>query len=116
LLYISVGQSGEAEIEALSGEGSLTRAGSTCCVLWRMHSARLSYVEIVTPTDLRNLVVSLGTNGELIASWQLFAEFLEKGVIRRARVHGALLPRKNDVELAIECCRAIQQSPLPLTT
>ena len=41
----------------------------------------------------------------------MFADFLEKGVIRRARVHAAVLPRENDVELAIECCRAIEQLP-----
>ena len=44
------------------------------------------------------------------------ADFLEKGVIRRARVHAAVLPRENDVELALECCRAIENRPLPLTT
>ena len=48
--------------------------------------------------------------------WRLFAEFLEKGVIRRARVHGAIVPRKNDIEIAAACCRAIDGLELPLTT
>ncbi len=49
------------------------------------------------------------------AKWELFADFLEKGVIRRARVYGVLLPREDDIELALECCAAVQQIPLPLT-
>jgi hypothetical protein len=48
--------------------------------------------------------------------WRLFAEFLEKGVIRRARIHGAIVPRDNDVEIAAACCKAIDGLELPLTT
>ena len=53
-----------------------------------------------------------GASGIAVAEWHLFADFLEKGVIRRARVHAALLPRENDFELAVECCRAMEQMPV----
>jgi hypothetical protein len=48
--------------------------------------------------------------------WRLFGEFLEKGVIRRARLHAAVLPRENDIETAAACCAAIDSLELPLTT
>jgi hypothetical protein len=51
-----------------------------------------------------------------VLEWRLFSEFLEKGVIRRARVHAAILPRQNDLEIAAACCAAIDRLELPLTT
>jgi hypothetical protein len=65
--------------------------------------------------DFRQLICSSGLRGEQCAEWHLFSDFLEKGVIRRARVYGVLLPRKNDIELALECCSKFERSPLPLT-
>ena len=85
-------------------------------MLYRLQHGDFSYVEIACATDNRGIDFRPTPDGKLRAEWQLFADFLEKGVIRRAHVHGALLPRENDIELALECCRAIEQSPLPLTT
>ncbi len=115
-LCITIGEDGHANIEPANLVTTIAPTGSTFCVLWRMSAAQVSYVEIASSPDVRHIAFLPGTKGELIAEWHVFADFLEKGVIRRARVHGALLPRKNDVELALECCRAIEQCPLPLTT
>jgi hypothetical protein len=57
-----------------------------------------------------------GSEGNYGVQWQLFSEFLEKGVIRRARVHGAFLRREGDVETAAACCDALERESLPLTT
>jgi hypothetical protein len=46
--------------------------------------------------------------------WQLFAHFLEKGVIRRARLFAALVPA-HDPSLAREAYRQFLRKPLPLT-
>jgi hypothetical protein len=79
-------------------------------------AAPISYVEIVQAADVRQISFGPAGEGRLLAVWQLFEEFLEKGVIRRARIHGALVPRKNDIEVALACCQEIEQIPLPLTT
>ena len=49
------------------------------------------------------------------SKWELFSEFLEKGVIRRARLQAMFVP-EDDVQLVAECCQSIAERPLPLTT
>jgi len=116
VLYIALGEGGQADVEPADRATTITPTGSTCCVLRRLLAAPFSYVEIVSAADVRNIVFPAGAKGRMDAEWRVFADFLEKGVIRRARIHGALLPRENDIELAVECCRAMEHSPLPLTT
>jgi hypothetical protein len=89
--------------------------GQTACLLYRLAEPTLSYIEIVPASDYQNVVVSNATTGARGAVWTLFAEFMEKGVIRRARVMGAFVHRARDLEVAAECCRTIERSPLPLT-
>jgi len=115
-LYLTLAETGEASVEPAEREKVVAPANETCCALWRLSAQPVTYVEIVYATDVREISFGATASGRIFAVWRLFSEFLEKGVIRRARVHGAILPRENDVELAIECCRAIEQSPLPLTT
>ncbi|MEX0599465.1 MAG: hypothetical protein WD205_02405, partial [Rhodothermales bacterium] len=86
------------------------------CLLWRLAGGKLSYAEIVPESDFRQLTVERDADGVASVHWDLFAEFLEKGVIRRARIQGAFLPRQDDIELAAACCRAIDRRALPLTT
>ena len=86
-----------------------------CCVVQRLKDLKLSYVEIMPAGDFHaTRVLTDGKNAAF--EWRLFAEFLEKGVIRRARVHTAILPRENDIEIAAACCKAIDSLKLPLTT
>jgi hypothetical protein len=83
--------------------------------LWRL-STELSYIEIVLQSDVHAIEFEPTAAEGCFLKWRLFSEFLEKGVIRRARVHAVLLPHAGDTELAIECCLAAGDSPLPLTT
>lgn len=115
-LRLSISDNGHAEVGSVEQVAQVLPVGVTCCILRRPSEMSLSYVEIMHTTDFRELVIRPDANGVSCVEWRLFADFLEKGVIRRARVHAALVPRKNDIELAVECCRALQQSPLPLTT
>ena len=66
-------------------------------------------------TDFRQLAID-HDKSTIGSRWQLFGEFLEKGVIRRARLQSLFLPRENDVQLAAEACQSIERRPLPLTT
>ncbi len=99
-----------------TGENNVA-AGKVRCVLRRLVAPGLSYAEIMPSADYFAMYAA-GPNaeGDYITEWTLFADFLEKGVIRRARVHAALLPRENDIELATICCLAIERLELPLTT
>jgi hypothetical protein len=67
-------------------------------------------------SDFQSLRIQSDDACNSSARWTLFAEFLEKGVIRRARLHSAFLSRENDLHFAAACCDAIQRDSLPLTT
>lgn len=116
LLLVSIAENGAASVEPVTQEGITPPNASICCALWRLQGGTLSYAEVVSAQDVQQIEFQLGPQRVLAARWHLFAEFLEKGVIRRARVHAALLPRTHDTELAIECCEATSKCPLPLTT
>jgi hypothetical protein len=88
---------------------------TACCQLWRLPGDEWSYAEIMPTSDFRRLSVERD-NHQASTQWELFSEFLEKGVIRRARLQAMFLPREDDVQLAAECCQAIERRPLPLTT
>lgn len=115
-LWIAVSAEGHAEVRALSEVGPMRTAGMATCAIQRLPKLPLSYVEIVPTTDCCELEVVSREREPLALEWRLFFGFLEKGVIRKARAFAVILPTANDIELAIECCAAIEQSPLPLTT
>jgi hypothetical protein len=96
--------------------GLVASAGRTQALLWRLTDADLSYVEIVPTSDFCDVSVACDEAGRFTTEWSLFGEFLEKGVIRRARMMSIFLPHKRDEELAAEYCREFQRRPLPLTT
>jgi hypothetical protein len=113
--FITIDEGAEAEIEPIESDRILSPTGAVSCTLKRLRSAPISYAEIVPATDFRQLRFQRSLTGKFTAEWELFADFLEKGVIRRARAYGVLLPREDDIELALESCAAILQIPLPLT-
>jgi hypothetical protein len=106
-------QTGAAE--ALQLAQSIRSSPAGCCILHRLAALPLSYLETMPATDFRKLAVRCDAAGWR-TEWHLFGDFLEKGVIRRARLHTAFLPRENDVARALEACAAIEQRALPLTT
>jgi hypothetical protein len=100
----------------VDGEQAIDARASGCGLVWRLPGGRLSYAEIMPTSDFRQISVRREPTGDCQSCWELFAEFLEKGVIRRARLQSLFLLRENDVQLAADCCRAIERRPLPLTT
>lgn len=115
LLYFVTDERRLLDLIPVRGEATLENSGSSCCVLHRLAAIDASYIEIVPSSDFRQARLRADASGHSHIEWQLFADFLEKGVIRRARIHSAWLPRERDVELALECCTALEQAPLPLT-
>jgi hypothetical protein len=91
------------------------RAGASC-LLRRLCGGNVSYAEIMPASDFCQLCVERDDNGRSLARWELFAEFLEKGVIRRTRMQTLFVPRADDMQLANAWCQMISSRPLPLTT
>lgn len=117
-LHIVVDESGRASNQFLDTAipaQEFEPRGMATCLLWRPPRSETSYAEIALASDFRQVGVSQNARDRR-AEWDLFADFLEKGVIRRARLHALFLPREGDVELAAECCRSLERRPLPLTT
>jgi hypothetical protein len=101
--------------KSLQSNDTIRPSKTTACILHRLASAPISYVEIMPPNDFRELTVQQHPNGEVRAQWHVLADFLEKGVIRRSRLHAVFMPRENDVQRALDCCAVVDQRPLPLT-
>jgi hypothetical protein len=76
----------------------------------------VSYVEMLHPADdpAGSSAIQASADGGI--RHRLFASFLEKGVILRARLRGVLLPRQRDAELAAEAYRLFLAAPPPLAT
>ncbi len=85
--------------------------------LHRLANEAGSYVEIVHPADFTTAQIKRDPNeaARVETTFPLFAEQLEKGVIRRARVQALFLPSDNDQATAVECYRRFIDSPPPLT-
>ena len=117
VLRLVVDNHDDVLVESLiGGEQTIFPRANVCCLLRRLPGGQFSYAEFLPASDFRQLSVEFAPGGECRTRWELFAEFLEKGVIRRARVQLALLNRDNDVQLATACCRRLENRPLPLTT
>jgi hypothetical protein len=116
VLLVTCESGAPAEIKPLDrGKHSFRPMTSTCCVLSRLAGLPFSYAEIMPASDLREVAIDRGDDACHVR-WELFAEFLEKGVIRRARMQSIVVPRANDIEHSVAVCRAIERRPLPLTT
>jgi hypothetical protein len=83
--------------------------------IFRLAGSRLSYVDMVHPTDFSSASLRQ-RDGSAVLDWQLFPDSLEKGVIRRARLRGLFVNRQDDLALAARCFQEFTTSPLPLTT
>jgi len=115
LMQIAMNEGGKASVKPIGSEECWYPTGASCCVIRRLPNTSFSYIEVIASSDFCEATVSSNDDGTASVTWHLFSEFLEKGVIRRARVNAALLPAEKDIELAIECCAAIEHFPLPLT-
>jgi hypothetical protein len=115
LLLVSNNGSEQTRVEPLKKDTRISPSDENCCVLARSDDEAFSYVEFMPASDFHEAFFRVSTQASTI-EWRLFADFLEKGVIRRARIYAALLPRENDVEYALACCEASERLQLPLTT
>nr|ALS90124.1 MetaGeneMark_Unknown Function [uncultured bacterium] len=115
-LLVKRNEAGAFSAEPLDRDCTMEPTDSACCLLFRPEGEPLSYAEIMAPNDFCEVSIRPKKDGQCSVRWDLFADFLEKGVIRRSRVQCAFVQRKNDVELAAACCEAFESRPLPLTT
>jgi hypothetical protein len=95
---------------------AIRHASGVCCILYRLAGMPISYAEMMRGSDIREVTISRDHGRLHHSRWELFAEFLEKGVIRRARMLSILVPREHDIESARAACNALERRPLPLTT
>lgn len=102
----------------------LTAAGESACELsaeefagvfvFRLSDCDLSYAELVFPSDFQG--AALHSQGDSVAlRYQLFPEFLEKGVIRKGRIWAVLMERSYDLDGAQGCFEQLAAAPPPLT-
>jgi hypothetical protein len=114
-LRVSPARSEAAHAELVDPAQEIRAEDEDCCFVRRLADLPLSYVEIMPAGDFHAIRAHADSAGTAI-EWRLFADFLEKGVIRRARVHAAFVPRENDIEIAAACSAALHRLELPLTT
>jgi hypothetical protein len=116
VLHLDCATGKQNGVRVLSSATIVEHSGSgACCILYRLGGMPLTYVEMMEGSDMRQVSIRRGDDRICHARWELFAEFLEKGVIRRARMHALLVPRSCDTELARAAYNALQLQPLPLT-
>ena len=77
--------------------------------------SQVSYVEMVHPSDFRTVELTW-RDGQAAVRTPLFADRLEKGVIRRGRVRGWLVSSPGDLAAAERLFREFAESEPPLTT
>jgi hypothetical protein len=117
VLFLAFDDRGEMQIDDVTvGTHEISPNAKLGCLLLRLPGGGLSYAELMPASDFQRLTVEFDSDSGCRTRWELFAEFLEKGVIRRARLQTALLDRQHDLEAAAVCCRRFHERPLPLTT
>jgi hypothetical protein len=97
---------GVHEIEAAQSQHHL--------VVFRQEELGISYAEMVHRCDFVRRTLQLDQAAGRVESL-LFPERLEKGVIRRGRVSGWLLPAEGDCAAAVALARQFDEEPPPLT-
>ena len=100
------------------GPASIHPGDGPGCLLFRLPESTLSYVEMVHPADFLedHLEGGVGSGPTVLVRHRLFGGRLEKGVILRARVCGAFLPRDGDLQSAAACFAGFAATELPLGT
>ena len=101
--------------DARTGSSDISTPPS--CILFRI-SPTASYVEMLHPTDCRQVTISslAGSAANMFSlQTRLFVERLEKGVILRSRMRSYLLPRAADEATAAQLYREFAIAEPPLT-
>jgi len=90
-------------------------AADAACFLVRQQSSNWSYAETTHRDDHGDGWVKRTKSDGVQSHRQLGGNFLEKGVIRRLRVRGVFLPRKNDLDVAARSLASLASELPPLT-
>ncbi len=85
------------------------------CVVLRSSTSNWSYAEMTHPLDQGTWQLARSEDGETVMRRNLGGSFLEKGVIRRLRLRGAILPRENDLQRAAQFFTELAAEAPPLT-
>ena len=85
-------------------------------VLFRASDSPWSYLEMVHPEDQALTTLDRDSKGFVTMQRSIGGAFLEKGVIRRMRIRGVLLPSESDLQQAASLFRAFCNEEPPLTT
>jgi hypothetical protein len=90
--------------------------GSPASILVRPRNIPVSILVAAHPSDCEEDEIASEENDTSVIAFQIFGAGLEKGVIRRARLRTALLPREDDEEIARAWYANFLSAELPLTT
>lgn len=90
--------------------------GEASAFLIRFADVPYTYIEIPHPRDCARTAFAPAADGITTIRHTLFGRRLEKGVIMRGRVRGALVPRNSDVAAAEALADDLLQAAPPLTT
>ena len=107
-------------VETSAGEFESTGPGADdgqeCFVLLRPDGDDVTIMQAAHPSDSMGIETIISdVDGRTEVRHPLFAQHLEKGVIRRARLRVAILPRSDDATLATACYREFATSEPMLT-
>ena len=96
------------------GEMSVAREECAGAFVFRLDESQFSYIELIYPSDFQGAIVR-ATDSSISLSYQLFPEFLEKGVIRKGRIRGILCQQADDLACGVACYEQLATAPPPLT-
>ena len=85
------------------------------CLVLRSADGNWSYAEMTHPSDRGTFQLAIASDGLTCVLRNLGGSFLEKGVIRRMRIRGSFLPRKDDLERAAHYFTSFAVEKPPLT-
>jgi hypothetical protein len=94
------------------GKEILAGPATPRCVLFRLNGGQMSYVEMLGPADSGLDEVQAGDGAAI--RHRVFPHSLEKGVMVRIRVKGALVARQQDAEVACQLYRNFADEEPPL--
>ena len=103
-------------VSELSSARCVNTGGAAAKMLVRPENQSSSLLLAAHPADCEDIEINSPGDETTRIAFELFRPGLEKGVIRRARLRLAFLPREGDEQLASECYASLATAPPPLTT
>lgn len=106
------------ELNLSAKQDSPRTTNSAFAAIIRPANCDLSYIELLDPTEHGNSRFRFAAAGEASVrlNYEIYADRLEKGVIRRGRIRGLFVTRANDEPSALACLEQLTNAAPPLTT